>query len=254
MNNVLEKMEGIIIKTLDYGETHKIVTIFSKKLGKFAAIARGAKKPKSRMAAVTQPFIHGEFFVYAGKGLSTIQQADVVDSSRAIREDIIKTAYAAYLVELTDKLIDEKKPDAYLYDQLMLTLDWVTEHETADIPIMMYEMKLFQKGGFAPTVEYCVNCGGVEAPFSFSINEGGLLCSTCNHIDQYGIPLSNSLTRLLYLFKTVGLEQAGAISVKETNSNWLRKILDAYYDHYGGYYIKAKKFLHKLDQFKINHN
>ncbi|MYL60323.1 DNA repair protein RecO, partial [Virgibacillus halodenitrificans] len=52
---MLEKVDGVILKTQDYGETHKIITIYSRKLGKISTLARGAKKTKSRMAAVTQP-------------------------------------------------------------------------------------------------------------------------------------------------------------------------------------------------------
>ncbi|WP_106497116.1 DNA repair protein RecO [Lentibacillus sp. Marseille-P4043] len=247
---MLEKVEGIVIKTQDYGETHKIVTIFSKKVGKFAAIAKGAKKPKSRMAAVTQPFILGEFFVYMNTGLSTIQQGEIVQSFRAIREDIIKTAYTAYLVELTDKLLDQHTPDVYLYDQLNRTLYWIAENERAEIPIMMYELKLFAKGGFAPTVDCCVNCGCKEAPFSFSISEGGLLCTRCLHLDQDAIALPNVLVKLLHVFLHAGLEQIGNISMKEKNIRLLRQLLDAYYDRYGGFYIKSKKFLNQLDLFR----
>src|SRR5699024_5062164 len=112
-----KKINGVIIKTQDYSETHKIITIFSNKIGKFTAIARGAKKPKSRMAALTQPFIYCEFLVYISKGLSTLQQGNSLNSFRSIREDIFKSAYAAYIAELTDKLMDSHSPDSYLYEQ-----------------------------------------------------------------------------------------------------------------------------------------
>ncbi|WP_188453628.1 DNA repair protein RecO [Virgibacillus oceani] len=245
---MLEKMEGIIIKTQDYGETHKLVTIFSGKIGKFTAIAKGAKKPKSRMAAVAQPFIHGEFLVYVNSGLSTIQQGDVVNSFRAIREDIIKTAYAAYLAELTDKLLDSKDTEPYLYKQLYQTFQWIAENENTDIPVMIYELKLFVKGGFAPVVNHCVNCGLNEPPFSFSITEGGLLCEKCTHIDNNSIVLPNKIAKLFYLFMSVGLERIGKISLKRENIQLLRQIIDEYYDRYGGYYLKSKKFLKQLDK------
>ncbi|GGA68600.1 DNA repair protein RecO [Ornithinibacillus halotolerans] len=247
---MLERIDGIVIKTKDYGETHKIVTIFSKKIGKFSAIARGAKKPKSRMAAVTQPFIYGEFFVYLNKGLGTIQQGEIIDSFRKIREDIIKTSYAAYIVELTEKLLDEKKPNLEIYTQFVKTLEWISEHEQADIPIMMYEMKLFAVAGFAPTVDRCINCGGKNAPFSFSMVEGGLLCSRCRHVDMESVQLSTNVVKLLYLFAKVGLERVGNVSVKEENKLLLRQLLDNYYDRYGGYYLKTRKFLNQLNKFK----
>ncbi|MFZ3578638.1 DNA repair protein RecO [Virgibacillus sp. DJP39] len=247
---MLEKIEGIVIKTQDYGETHKIVTIFSKKVGKFSGLARGAKKTKSRMAAVTQPFIHGEFFVYISKGLSTIQQAEILNSNRAIREDIIKTAYAAYIVELTDKLVDLQEPDYYIYDQLSKTMTWISENEEADIPIMMYELKLFKKGGFSPIVDNCLNCNRREDLVSFSIAEGGLLCNRCTFIDPMAIGLPKSIAKLLRVFLEVGLEQVGTITIKEENKVLLRNLLDAYYDQYGGYFLKSKKFLRQIDQLK----
>ncbi|WP_163970029.1 DNA repair protein RecO [Oceanobacillus halotolerans] len=245
---MLEKLEGIIIKTQNYGETHKIVTLFTKKLGKISGIARGAKKPKSRMAAVTQPFIYGEFLVYVQSGLSTMQQGEVIQSLRAIREDIIKTAYAAYIIELTDKLLESREPDGYLYDQLFQTLTWIADNEESEVPMMMYELKMYQKGGFAPTVDHCVNCGKKASSYTFSIAEGGLLCERCQYLDPQSRDVSPVIPKLLQLFLNVGLEQVGNISVKEENRTKLRTLLDAYYDQYGGYYIKSRKFLQQLDK------
>lgn len=247
---MLEKLEGIVIKTQDYGETHKIVTIFSKKIGKLSALARGAKKTKSRMAAVTQPFIHGEFLIYLNTGLSTIQQGEVINSNRAVREDIMKTAFTAFIVELTDKLLEPNEPEYYIYEQLTKTIAWIAEHDDAEIPIMMYELKLYKKGGFAPTVDKCVHCSRTDNLISFSIAEGGLLCNRCTTIDRYAIPLPKSIAKLLRIFLEVGLEQVGTITIKEENKQLLRKLLDAYYDQYGGYFLKSKKFLKQIDLLK----
>ncbi|MFD2046095.1 DNA repair protein RecO [Ornithinibacillus salinisoli] len=247
---MLEKIEGIVIKTMDYGETHKIVTIFSRKIGKFSALAKGAKKTKSRMAAVTQPFIYGQFLVYVNSGLSSIQQGEIIQSFRTIREDIIKTAYLAYITELTEKLIDDQSPDSYLYDQLYQTVSWIAENEDVDIPIIMYELKLFAKGGFAPILDKCVHCGTTENLSAFSIVEGGLLCRKCLYKDQQAISLSIALIKLLHMFSRIGLEQVGKISVKPENKLLLRKLLDSYYDRYGGYYLKSKRFLSQLDLLK----
>lgn len=247
---MLEKIDGIIIRTQDYGETHKLLTIISKKIGKFTALARGAKKPKSRMAAVTQPFIYARFFVYVNSGLSTIQQGEMIHSFRTIREDIIKTAYTAYITELTDKLMDTQSPDMYLFDQLYQTMRWIEENEEADVPLMMYELKLYKKGGFAPIVDKCTNCGSKEAPFTFSIAEGGLLCKRCANMDMKAVSLPNAAVKLLHIFSKVSIERIGTVSVKPENKEMLRTILDAYYDQYGGYFLKSRKFLNQLDLFR----
>ena len=244
---MLEKIEGFIIKSQDYGETNKIITLFSKKYGKFSAMARGSKKMKSRMAAVTQPFIHGEFLIYMNqKGLSTIQQGGVLDSLRSIREDIIKTTYAAYISELIDKLMDTHHPDYYLYDQFLQTMKWISEERDVEIAIMMLELKLFKKGGFAPIVDQCVHCGKQDHLISFSIAEGGLHCNQCTLYDDRSITLPSSVAKLLHIFAEAGLERIGKISIKPENIQLLRQVLDAYYDQYGGYYLKSRRVLKQL--------
>lgn len=246
---MLEKVKGIIIKTQDYGETNKIVTIFSQRHGKFSAIARGAKKPKSRMAAAVQPFIYGEFLIYMNKGLGTIQQGDIIDSFRTIREDIVKTAYASLIGELTDKLMDAHQPDMYIYDQFYRTMKWIADNEGVEVSVMMYELKLFEKGGFAPIVDRCIYCGSVEQLSSFSMNEGGLLCVQCVTDEQLMLQIPASIARLLHIFLKIGIEQVGNISIKPENKQLLRKILDDYYDQYGGYYLKSRRVLKQLESF-----
>lgn len=239
----------MVIKTQDYGESNKLITIFSKNIGKFKAIAKGAKKPKSRMAAVTQPFILGQFLIYLTKGLGNVQSGDILDSFRKIREDIVKTAYAAYVVELTDKLLEEKVQELYIYDQFFKTMEWIRDEEDFDIPIMMYELKLFEKGGFAPIVDRCVHCGEVNNLIAFSVNDGGMLCNKCKHFDQYAIMLPPVLIRLLGLFLNVGIERIGTISIKPENIKLLRQLIDTYYDQYGGYFLKSRKFINNLNLF-----
>lgn len=246
MNRLLEKISGIIIRTQDYGETHKIVTIFSKKLGIFSALARGAKKPRSRMAAVTQPFIYGDYLVYVRKGLSTMQQGEIIHANRAIREDILKTAYATYIGELSYRLIEQKKPVPMIYDEFLRTLKWIAEKDHIEIPIMMYELKCYQEGGIAPILNRCVRCGQTNEPFLFSVAEGGLLCDDCKQLDPYATPLPKKVAKLLYLLATISLDQVGSINVKPENQQLMRRLLDLYYDQYGGYQIRSKKVLYQL--------
>lgn len=244
---MLEKVEGIVLKTQNYGETHKIITVYSKEIGKFSAICRGANKPRSRFSSLAQPFIQGQFLIYLSKGLSTVQQGDILHSFRHIREDIVKTAYASYTVELFDKLTETKERDSFLYEQLVLTLKRISEENEPIIPIIMLELKLYKNEGFAPQVDYCTNCKQHNFPFYFSIREGGLLCQKCYAFDEHAILLPNSIVKLLPIFLNIGLERIGRIDVKKNNQQLLRRIFDAYYDQYGGYYLKSKRFLSQLD-------
>lgn len=245
---MLKKIEGIVIKSRDYGESHKLLTLYTKDAGKITALSRGANKTKSRLSAVSQPFIQAEFLMYMTKGLSTIQQGDMTQSYRHIREDIVKTAYAAYMLELIDKLMDQRDPDGFIYRQLGHTLNWLNDEESYLIPVMMFELKMYRKAGFAPIVSCCTSCGNEQQPYAFSIREGGFLCPTCSTIDPHRLTIPAAFFKMLPLFLEVGIERIGNISVKPENIQYLRTILDHYYDQHGSYTLKSKRFLAQLDK------
>ncbi|MCP8616894.1 DNA repair protein RecO [Salirhabdus salicampi] len=248
---MIEKVSGIVIKTKDYGETHKIVTLFTKEKGKIGLVARGAKKPRSSMAAVTQPFVYGLFMIQSGRNLGSLLQGEVIDSMREIKEDLMKTAYVSYLAELTDKVLDSSEPDPYLWDQFLQSLERISEDETAEFISMIYEMKLYEKGGFAPTLRGCVSCGKTEHIAHFSIQEGGFLCATCRHQDSEAMFLNEKLVKILQLIRYINVSRVGKISIKKESRKLLRDLLDSYYDRYGGYYLKSRNFLKQMDKFEL---
>jgi DNA repair protein RecO (recombination protein O) len=247
---VLEKCEGIVIRTTDYAETNKIVTLFTREWGKVGVMARGAKKTNSRLTAVTQPFTYGYFLVQRGRGLGGLQQGELISSMRSIREDIFLTAYASYVIDLTDKSTEEKKPNPFLFELLLQTLQYMNEGYDLDILVNIYEMKMLNVLGLYPVLDQCASCGRTEGNFAFSIREGGLLCQYCIEKDPYHYKVSPATVRLLRLFYLLDLSRLGNISVKEETKAELKTVITAYYEEYSGLHLKTKKFLDQLDRFK----
>ena len=91
---MLHKWEGIVLKARAYGESNKIVTLMTREAGKVACMARGAKKPTSRLAGVTQPFMHGSYLVQRTNGMGTMQQGEHFNSMRHIQTDIVSNSSA----------------------------------------------------------------------------------------------------------------------------------------------------------------
>ncbi|WP_071460163.1 DNA repair protein RecO [Bacillus massilinigeriensis] len=247
---MLEKCEGIVIRTNDYGETNKIATLFTREWGKTGVMARGAKKPNSRLSAVTQLFTYGYFLIQRGRGMGSLQQGDMVQSMRSIREDIFLTAYASYIAELTDKCTEEKKSNPFLFELLFKTLQHLDEGYDPDIIVNIYEMKMMNVIGLYPVLDRCVNCGNTEGVFAFSIREGGILCHRCIGIDPYHLKVSAPAIKLLRLFYLLDPSRVGNISVKETTKAELKRVITAYYEEYSGLHLKTKKFLDQMDNLK----
>ena len=247
---MFEKCEGVVIRTADYGETNKVVTLYTREWGKVGVMARGAKKPNSRLAAITQPFTYGNFLVQRGRGLGTLQQGEMISSMRGIREDIFLTAYASYVIDLADKSTDEKKPDPYLFELLLQTIQYLDEGYDPEVLVHIFEMKILRVLGLRPILDHCANCGATEGNFVFSIREGGLLCHRCLEIDPYHLKAGQPSIKLLRLFYLLDLSRLGSISVKEETKADIKKIIQAYYDEYSGLHLKTKRFLDQLDNLK----
>lgn len=247
---MLQKYEGIVIRTTDYGESHKIVVIYTREAGKIAGMARGAKKPSSRLAGASQLFTYGHFLIQSGRGLGTIKQAEMIASLRAIREDIFKTAYAAYIVDLLDKSTDDKESNPFLFELLSQTLQYINEGHDPDIITHIFEMKMLSVLGLYPEMQKCVMCGNTEAEFGFSLKENGLICHQCFDRDPHFMPLSQKAVKLLRLFYFFDIQRLGAISVKPETKKELKNMISLYYDEFSGLQLKSKRFLDQLDNLK----
>lgn len=247
---MLEKWEGIVLRTNDYGETNKIVTMLTREKGKRGAVARGAKKTNSRLSGVTQPFTHGYFLVQGGRGLGTMQQGETLDSMRHIREDLVKTAYAAYIVEMTDRTTEDGEGGAPLFELVRKSLVYINEGMDPAIVTNIFEMKMLAHVGLRPELSSCAVCGETEGRFGFSIRENGLICHRCFDKDPYYLPLSPAAIRLLRLFYFFDLDRLGSIDVKESTKKELRSAISMYYDEYAGLFLKSRRFLEQMERFE----
>jgi hypothetical protein len=88
------------LRRQDFGEADRVVTLYSPRLGKFRAIAKGVRRPKSRLGGNVELFTHVNVLVAQGRNLDVITQAEAVRTYRHLRDDLWKAAYACYAAEL----------------------------------------------------------------------------------------------------------------------------------------------------------
>ncbi|MTH52462.1 DNA repair protein RecO [Bacillus mangrovi] len=247
---MLQKCEGIIIRSSSYGETNKIVTIYTRELGKVGVMARGAKKPNSRLSAMTQLFTYGTFLFHKSSGLGGLQQAETIASMRSIREDLFKTAYASYMAELLDKGTENLQRNPFLFELFLQLFQHLDEGRDPDILLRMFELKMLPVLGLTPHLNGCANCGSTDGTFHFSVREAGFLCHRCFEMDPYRLVISQGAVRIIRLLYFFELERLGEISVKDATKQELKIVLDSYYQEYSGLYLKSKRFLDQMDHLR----
>ena len=247
-------MEAIVLRTTPYGETNKIVTLYTERLGKVAVIARGARKPRSKFTSCTQPFTIGLFVAYMGKGMGHLQQGEALYSLRKMREDLDKSAAAAYLVELVEKTVEDRRPSPSLYGLLKRILLALEDGDDPESYTRFLEVKLLPVLGLYPVLGQCTNCGAKEGEFRFSIRENGLLCHRCYDHDPHAYPASVKALSILHKFERVGMDQLGSVTLQKGTLKELRHLLWAYYDAYSGLYCKSRKFLEQMEHWGLGEN
>ncbi|CAM3117166.1 DNA repair protein RecO [Filibacter tadaridae] len=243
----MNKWEGIVLRSIPYGETNKIVTLFTREAGKLTAMARGAKKPASRLAAITQQFTHGSFLIRKGKGMGTLEQGEQLDSMRFIREDLEATAYASYIVELIDRLSDDNERVGGVYGLLHDALHAINEQYDPEAIALFVEWKMLPVAGIHPIVHQCANCGATEGEFAFSFKEIGFLCHRCFHVDRYLIRITPNQLKLIRTFSTVPIHRIGNLTLKKTTKDFMKKIVRTIYDEQVGIRLKSRSFLDQLE-------
>lgn len=244
---MLNKWEGIVIRTMPYGESNKIVTLMTEEAGKITVMARGAKKPKSKLAAVTQPFTYGAYLINKGRGMGLLSQGEPIESMRFIREDLEATAYASYIVEIIDRLTEDSERSAGIYLLLKEALQAINEEYDAEAITLFVEWKMLPVGGVHPFLHGCANCGAVDGEFGFSFQQIGFLCHRCFHLDRYMIRLAPTHIKLIRTFYTVPIHRVGNLTLKKETKTLMKKIVRTIYDEQMGVYFKARKFLDTLE-------
>ena len=103
------RASAVVLRHADYGEADRLLTLFTREQGKVRAIAKGARKLTSRKAGHIEPFTHVTLQLAKGRDLFIVTQAETVNNFSGLREDLVKTGYAAYIVELIDRFTYEEE-------------------------------------------------------------------------------------------------------------------------------------------------
>ncbi|MEW6724512.1 MAG: DNA repair protein RecO [Bacillota bacterium] len=172
--------EAIVLRERDLGEADRILTLFTRDKGKVEAVAKGARRPRSRLAGFSQPFSYGLVSLFSGRNLETVSQAELRESFGALRADLDRMAYAAYAVDLVDEVTRERDRHEELFYVLLSMLHLLTGEVDRELLIRALEIKVLAAAGFRPRLEDCAACGGtVGDAVRFSPEAGGLVCGNC---------------------------------------------------------------------------
>ncbi len=264
---MLTKTEAVVLKSMKYGDTSKIVTFYSKEFGKVKGIAKGARASKNKFGSSLEPLTKAllVFYKKEHRELHLISQCDAIDSFRHISEDLDRMSAGLAVLELVDQVTHDEERKPALYD---LLIDILAALDCSDKNFSIYldafRLKLVTVFGFAPNFETCGVCGqplaavGGENRFEFQIARGAVLCDRCsadrpNQSKEFGqFSGSASLTYgVLRAARQLLRARATELSEMEYDEK-TRNELDAILRLYMRYHFEGLKPLNSLTMFVYN--
>jgi DNA repair protein RecO (recombination protein O) len=244
------RTEAIVMRRSDFGEADRLLTLFSRERGKIKAIAKGARKPQSRKTGHVELFTRTNFLIATGRNLGIITQAETVAAHAPLRQDLVRATYAAYLVELLDRLVGEEDPHPGQYQLLADTLDWLTVVEMEAILLLArhYELRLLALTGFQPQLFRCVACDTpiAEEDQFFSAELGGLLCPGCRQADRNARPVTAVAVKVLRYLQTRPWDMVKGLRLKRPLPAQLETLMHHYLTYTLERNLKSVDFLHRL--------
>lgn len=243
----LYKAEGIVLRTRSWGEADRIVTLLSPERGKFTAMAKGARRPRNRMAAGMQLFSYGELLLTTGTSLDSISQVEIKESFRDLRDNLDRMVFGAYIAELVDELVPENEPDEGLF-LLVLHILHLLRCRNPRIVAVIAVIKLLSRAGYRPHLNHCVQCNSTDnsEKVLFSSSHGGPLCLACKDTDPKALLMDRKCLEWLEKLRVLDIENPIEFSLTSGILREIEQLLRQYVRQHLEIELKAEKLLDTL--------
>ena len=176
------RVEAVILRHSDYGEADRLLTLYTAQLGKTRALVKGARKITSRKAGHLEPFTHVKLQLAKARDIPLVTQADTINTYLPLRENLLLTSQASYILELLDRFTyEDGSENSSIFRLLTETLERLASGADPWTATRYYEMRLLDYLGFRPQLFRCANCGREILPEDqfFSYSAGGVICPSC---------------------------------------------------------------------------
>jgi DNA repair protein RecO (recombination protein O) len=225
---------AVVLRHSDWGEADRLLTLYTREQGKLRVVGKGLRKMRSRKAGHLEPFTHVTLQLAKSRDLPIVTQVETIEPFLALREDLMKTSYAAYVMELLDRFTyDQEGGNPALFNLLTETLTRLCGSAEIWTVVRYYEMRLLDHLGFRPQLFECANCRApIEAVDQFfSPSAGGVICPKCGNGLPGLWPVSVEALKYLRHFQRSNYNEASRARVMAEVQKEVETLMQAYFTY-----------------------
>lgn len=216
-----------MIRHRRFGDSDRVVTLLTPARGKIDAIAKGALRPRSRLAGHLEPLTHTEVLLAHGRNLDIITQAQTIEGFATIRDDLDRLSLALYLLELADRFTVEHAEADAVYRLLLVALLRLARGDGRQLVARSFELGLLDGTGFRPEWRNCAACSEAvpaEAP-AWSPLAGGVVCTACRSAHPEAGPIDLPVLKVLRFIQQEPYEQAARVRLTPELASGLERVM-----------------------------
>ncbi|PWN06889.1 DNA repair protein RecO [Rhodohalobacter mucosus] len=236
---MITKTEAIVLRSVDFQESSLIVTLFTRKHGKVAVIAKGARRPKSKLAAFFVPgqILEAVIFMKETREVQTLSDVSYLLKLDNLRTDLEKMALSVTALELTSQIIHSHEPNEDLFQLLVKMLSWINDREHVSRIMFPYlQIRLADAAGVGLQPDTTIsNDSGTESGSGYMNIESGTISEIAEGSE------SIRLTPLQFAFVRESLHSmnSGIFTLKLSQSE-LSELIE-YLDRYFRYHFEGTR-------------
>jgi DNA repair protein RecO (recombination protein O) len=221
--------EAVIIKKTKLGEADRILTLYTPDLGKIQAVAKGVRRPRSKMAGHLELLTHSQVSLARGRNLDTVTGSQTIDGFLPLKGDLELTSCALYIAELTEQFTADHDENRPLFELLLKTMHRLCQDTDRELTLRYFELHLLDLTGYRPQLGRCTACSQALKPETnfFSPCAGGVLCPGCQPTQPAAHPLSLDALKVLRWLQDSEAEDFGRLKVSRPLSREMETLMRA---------------------------
>jgi len=235
------KTEAVVLKSIKYRETSKIVTFYTRRFGKIAAIVKGAREAKNKYGSSLQPMSYVFLVLYkkGGRDIQLVAQCDLIISFSHLADNLEKMSVGMSMIELVDMVAHEEEENSPLFSLLvdsLTTLNSADRHMTN--LFFSFQIRLASILGFQPKFSACISCGravpleGDQNKVAYLLSTGAPLCFRCVPLHGHTVTLSMRALRILVrISESTALSDVLGIEIEKKLRGEIESMLWTYLRH-----------------------
>lgn len=252
----LYKTEAIILRSINYGESDKIVTFFTKDFGRIKGIAKGARRSRKRFQNALNLFTHIRLIFFEREGMNLVRAdgCDILCTFPKIREDLRKIFYANHFLELIDEMAGERERNSEAFELLLFSLNLLDRTAPKEEYMRIFEIRALSVFGYRPNIKRCSICKMAledlkdTASFFFSCERGGVVCGICSEGFSDLVPISLGTLRTIEKVSEMNLDDLQRIKFSPQALIEAGEVLPKFIRYQLGKDLKSLKVLKEMER------